>query len=71
MNEVKAKGVLLQMGLGDRCDEYWFTSKGLTVTDLAELVEEGYLLLEKRDPNNKMSDNHYILTQEGKDFAWQ
>lgn len=71
MNEVKAKGVLFQMGLGDRHDEYWFRSKGLTVTDLVELVENGYLLLEECDPNDRMSDNHYILTQEGKDFAWQ
>ena len=70
MNEGKLKSALIQMKAGDRRKESWFTEQGVSKDDLNEAVMLGYLIPYEKDPNDFMSNNGYIMTTDGRDFAW-
>ena len=51
-------------------DEPWLIRNGKVLKEeLDELVELGYLFRFDADPNNFMSDNKYMITDAGFEFA--
>lgn len=66
------KQVLRLLSVGERTMESLLIKRGLDSQDLEYLVQKGYLVLvERKNPDDFMSDNYYCLTESGRDFAWK
>lgn len=70
MNEGAVRSALIKMSVGDRRQKTWFTAQGLSEKDLSDVVERDYLVYYEKDLTDFMSDDEYVLTQAGRDFAW-
>ena len=52
----------MQFKKGSLIDETWLLNHAhFTQSEIDELVDEGVLTLIPKDPNDKMSDNRYLL----------
>ncbi|MBR4235464.1 MAG: hypothetical protein IKR85_05310 [Clostridia bacterium] len=71
MEERQMKAVLMQMKVGEAYDKSVLLHRGLTEEDLSTLVSLGCFVCVEKNPNETMSDTKYILTDEGRRFAWE
>lgn len=63
---------LIKLREGEKYEESWLLRQGgFTQSELDTLVDEGYLIRIDKDPNDFMSDNLYMLTEDGKAIAWK
>ena len=66
------KQVLRLLSVGERTMESFLIRHGLNSENIENLVQKGYLVLvERKNPDDFMSDNYYCLTESGRDFAWK
>lgn len=65
------KNLLRMMNKGEKYDEPWLLRQGnLTQAELKDLVDKGYLFRIDKNPRDFMSDNQYVLTDTGRELAW-
>lgn len=72
MNELSVKSAIRTIGaVGSGRKQAWLIQNGCTMEDLEEAVEMEYLIKCDKDPKDFMSDTKYIVTQKGREFAWE
>ena len=62
MSKITEESIRMQFKKGSLIDETWLLNHAhFTQSEIDELVDEGVLTLIPKDPNDKMSDNRYLL----------